>query len=453
VSESRRILDQLRRSWDGDAWHGTPLWKLLAGVPADSAAARPMGVAHSIAEIVLHIATWQDFASGRLLGRTGEPTPTENWPEVTGLSDPAWQNTLFELRRSFEELCVGVEGLSDEHLERPVSGRNYSFYVLVHGIVQHNLYHAGQIALLKKLVTQQPSEVSTRPAFGAAEATACMRLLEWSIEEDLGSDGDLTSQATISADNTGKAVLCARVAGVVCGLPAAMMTFRKIDPEVAFETHLPDGSAVSAGTRLATVTGKLRSILAAERIALNFVGRLSGVASATRRYVEAIAGLPCRVLDTRKTMPGWRVLEKYAVRCGGGDNHRMGLDSAILIKDNHLAALGSGAQAVSEAVKRARAAHGTSIPIEVEVDTLQQLDVALAEKPDVVLLDNMKPDEMREAVRRRAALAPGVKLEASGGVTLATLRAIAETGVDRVSVGALTHSAPALDVGLDYLAS
>jgi nicotinate-nucleotide pyrophosphorylase (carboxylating) len=453
MSEVSRILDQLRRAWEGDAWHGTPLSKILANVPASLAAGRPVTDAHSIAEIVLHLAAWHEAASRRLQGQEYEPPPSENWPEVTGLSEPAWQNTLFELRRSFEELCVGVEDLDDDHLLRPVAGKNYSFYVLLHGIVQHDLYHAGQIALLKKLAVTPGQQTShDRPTFAAGEATACTRLLEWALEEDLGAGGDLTSLATIPADRTGRAVLSARAAGVVAGLPAAMMTFRKIDPEITFETHLVDGTAVLAGARLATVSGRQRSILAGERIALNFVARLSGVATMTRRHVEAVAGLPCRVLDTRKTTPGWRVLEKYAVRCGGGDNHRMGLDSAILIKDNHLAALGSGPQAVTEAIRLARAAQGPDFPIEVEVDTLEQLDAALAKKPEIVLLDNMEAGELREAVRRRNAVAPGVKLEASGGVTLANLRTIAETGIDRVSIGALTHSAPALDVGLDYLA-
>jgi nicotinate-nucleotide pyrophosphorylase (carboxylating) len=453
MSEVNRILDQLRRSWDGKAWHGPPLWKILADTSATTAAAKPVPGAHSIAEIVFHITCWQDTASKRLQGLDYEPPPSENFPEVNSLSEPAWQNTLSELLRSFEELCVGVGRMEDSRLDEIVPGKlKYSYYVLLHGVVQHNLYHAGQIALLKKLATQAPPpDRRDRPQFGAAEAQVCARLLEWALDEDLGVGGDLTSLATIPAERTGKAVLAARSAGVVAGLPAAMMTFRKVDPELTFETHVSDGSAVLPGARLATVSGRVRSILAAERTALNFVVRLSGVATVTRRYVEAVAGLSCRVLDTRKTTPGWRLLEKYAVRCGGGDNHRMGLDSGILIKDNHLAALGGGPQAVSEAVRVTRAAHGPGVPVEVEVDTLEQLDAALAVKPDIILLDNMTPETMREAVRRRNAFAPGVKLEASGGVTLGTVRAIAETGVDRVSVGALTHSAPALDVGLDHL--
>jgi nicotinate-nucleotide pyrophosphorylase (carboxylating) len=193
----------------------------------------------------------------------------------------------------------------------------------------------------------------------------------------------------------------------------------------------------------------MRAILVGERTALNFLQRLSGVATQTARHAALLAGLKCQLLDTRKTTPGWRLLEKYAVRQGGGHNHRMGLCDGVLIKDNHLAALGSGG--ITEAVRLARQMHGTSVPLEIEVDTLDQFDEALAARPDIVLLDNMSADRLREAVRRRDAVAPGVLLEASGGVNLDTLRGLAETGVDRISVGALTHSAVALDIGLDYL--
>ncbi len=452
MSEVSRVLDQLRRAWNGDAWHGPPLWRILDGTSAETAAARPLAGIHSIAELVLHIAAWHEAAIRRLQGQEYEPSPSQNFPEVYGLTEAAWQNALSELQRSFEGLCVTVESLRDDHLDLALPGQRSSAYVLLHGVVQHDLYHAGQIALLKKFAAQPARGQPERPAFGALEAQACPRLLDWALEEDLGTDGDLTSVATVPADRTGRASLVARAAGVLAGLPTAMLAFRKVDPELAFETHCADSSAVLPGARLATVSGKLRSILAGERTALNFVSRLSGVATITRRYVDAIAGLPCRVLDTRKTTPGWRVLEKYAVRCGGGDNHRMGLDTAILIKDNHLAALGGGTHAVAEAVRKARAARGPDTPVEVEVDTLDQFDAALAEKPDVILLDNMTLDDLREAARRRGAAAPGVKLECSGGITLASVRAVAETGVDRVSVGALTHSAPALDVALDYLA-
>jgi nicotinate-nucleotide pyrophosphorylase (carboxylating) len=287
--------------------------------------------------------------------------------------------------------------------------------------------------------------------FTAAEAEACRRLATWALEEDLGSAGDLTSQCVIPADLEGSAVFVARSAGVLAGLPAAQMTFHLVDPQVTFESLRPDGASIQPGERLALVRGRMRALLTGERVALNFLQRLSGVASQTARYVAVVAGLPCRILDTRKTTPGWRLLEKYAVRQGGGHNHRMGLDDGVLIKDNHLAALGTGTAVVAEAVRRARQAYGPDVPVEIEVDTLAQLDVALQARPSIVLLDNMAPDLLREAVRRRNERAPGVLLEASGGVTLTSLRASGESGVDRISIGALTHSAPALDIGLDYL--
>jgi nicotinate-nucleotide pyrophosphorylase (carboxylating) len=286
--------------------------------------------------------------------------------------------------------------------------------------------------------------------FSAAEAAACRRLIDLALEEDLGADGDLTSQAVIPPDAPGRAALVVRSAGVAAGLPAAEQTFAVLDPQVSFQTLISDGSTVAPGAVIALVSGPMRSILAGERTALNFLQRLSGVATQTSWYVQALADLPCKVLDTRKTTPGWRLLEKYAVRCGGGANHRMGLSDGVLIKDNHLATVGQGTQAVTEAMRLAREKYGSRFPLEIEVDDLEQYTVALAARPDIVLLDNMKPDQLREAVRRRNATAPGVLLEASGGVTLATVRAIAETGVDRVSIGALTHSATALDIALDY---
>jgi nicotinate-nucleotide pyrophosphorylase (carboxylating) len=288
-------------------------------------------------------------------------------------------------------------------------------------------------------------------SFTPAEADACERLARLALDEDLGSAGDLTSAALIPPDLQGQAAFVARSAGVVAGMPAARIVCGLVDDRLALDEQVPDGSPVEAGARLAVVRGAMRSLLAAERTALNFLQRLSGVATLTAEYVARVAGLPCQILDTRKTTPGWRLLEKYAVRMGGGHNHRMGLCDGVLIKDNHLAALGGGADAIARAVGLAREKYGTTVPLEVEVDTLAQLAVALAAGPDIVLLDNMTPDQLREAVRRRDAVAPGVALEASGGVTLDTLRAIAESGVDRVSVGALTHSARALDVGLDYL--
>ncbi|MBL8792620.1 MAG: carboxylating nicotinate-nucleotide diphosphorylase [Planctomycetia bacterium] len=290
------------------------------------------------------------------------------------------------------------------------------------------------------------------PSFHHDETFACQRLIQLALDEDLDGQSDLTSEATIPADLTGQAVYVARSPGVLAGLPAAALVLETVDARLRFQPLVEDGSAVERGTRLATVVGPMRSLLTAERTSLNFLQRLSGVATQTRRYVEVVAGLPCRILDTRKTTPGWRLLEKYAVRCGGGYNHRMGLYDGMLIKDNHLAALPVADRAgkIAEALRRARAAVGTSKPVEIEVDDLEQFDVALAHGPDIILLDNMSPDLMREAVARRNARAPRVQLEASGGITLQTLRAIAETGVDRISVGALTHSAVALDIALDY---
>jgi nicotinate-nucleotide pyrophosphorylase (carboxylating) len=287
--------------------------------------------------------------------------------------------------------------------------------------------------------------------FNPVEAAACRRLVEWALEEDLNAAGDLTSQAVIPADLHAQAAFLARAPGVLAGLPAAEQVCSAVDPQVQLQASAQDGERVQPGQPLARVTGPMRGILAAERVALNFVQHLSGIATQTRRYVDAVAGLPVCILDTRKTIPGWRVLAKYAVRCGGGRNHRQGLYDGILIKDNHLAALGRGMEGIRTAMAAARARGSQSVLVEIEVETLEQLEVALSCHPDIVLLDNMVPELLREAVRRRQALAPSVLLEASGGVTLATVRAIAETGVDRISIGALTHSAPALDIALDYL--
>jgi nicotinate-nucleotide pyrophosphorylase (carboxylating) len=291
--------------------------------------------------------------------------------------------------------------------------------------------------------------------FSPAETAACCRLIELALDEDLGRRnpawlGDVTSRALIIPGVTvGKAAFVARQSGVLAGLPVVPLVLASVvDPNLlTFEPILTDGASLESGSRIALVRGRIDSLLTAERTALNFLQHLSGVATLTRRYVEAVAGLPVQILDTRKTTPGWRLLEKYAVRQGGGHNHRMGLYDGILIKDNHLAAMNM-ARSIPEAI---RIAHSTPLPVEVEVDTLEQLDEALPGKPDIILLDNMPPATMREAVHRRNSVAPSVLLEASGGVTLETVRAIAETGVDRISVGALTHSAPALDIGLDYL--
>jgi nicotinate-nucleotide pyrophosphorylase (carboxylating) len=287
--------------------------------------------------------------------------------------------------------------------------------------------------------------------FSAAERAACCRLVELALNEDLGAVGDVTSEALLAREQRGQAVLLARQPGVLAGMAAAIEVFNRFDVQLPAEARREDGTLVQPGDRLALVQGRMVAILTAERTALNFLQRLSGIATLTHRYVDAVAGLPCQIFDTRKTTPGWRLLEKYAVRCGGGHNHRLGLYDGILVKDNHLAAFAAHTDPVAEAVQILRRKHGAALPLAIEVDTLAQLEAALKVKPDLVLLDNMDLDQLREAVRRRNEKARGVLLEASGGVTLETVRAIAETGVDRISVGALTHSAPALDISLDYL--
>jgi nicotinate-nucleotide pyrophosphorylase (carboxylating) len=285
--------------------------------------------------------------------------------------------------------------------------------------------------------------------FSPEEAAACRRLIDLALAEDLGPVGDRTSLATIPATTQGTAAFVARSGGVLAGLPAAALVAHTIDPTLTFIVAVPDGSSLTPSAKVATVSGSLRAILAAERTALNFLQRLSGVASLTRKFVDAVTGFHTRILDTRKTTPGWRLLEKYAVRMGGGANHRLGLYDGILIKDNHLAGLGGD---VRQAVEAARAYPGNAgLPVEVEVDTLEQLERALAVRADIVLLDNMTCDQLRAAVARRNAVAPSVLLEASGGVNLNVVGEIAATGVDRISVGVLTHSAPALDIALDYL--
>jgi nicotinate-nucleotide pyrophosphorylase (carboxylating) len=263
------------------------------------------------------------------------------------------------------------------------------------------------------------------------------------LDEDLGRAGDVTSIATIPPDVQAHAVLVARQAGVIAGLPLAVATLRRLSPDINIQAHLHDGNAVAKGVHILTISGPARAVLAGERTALNFVGRLSGIATLTADYVKRASGTKLRICCTRKTTPGLRALEKYAVRCGGGFNHRFGLDDAILIKDNHIAVAG-GVKAVLE---RARARAGHLVKIEIEVDTLDQLrEVLTTGLADVVMLDNMDIATLREAV----AIAAGrVVLEVSGGVTLDSVAAIASTGVDYASSGALTHSAPNFDVALD----
>jgi len=262
------------------------------------------------------------------------------------------------------------------------------------------------------------------------------------LAEDMGSGGDVTSAATIAADARFTAEMNCRQPIVIAGLEIAAAFFRSLDREVQVETLVSDGDAVDAGTVLMRLEGNARAMLAAERSALNTLQHLSGIATMTRSYVDRIAGTGARLLDTRKTIPGLRVLEKYAARMGGAENHRMRLDDGLLIKDNHVAVAGG----VAKAVQAAKAAN-TRFPVQVEVDRIDQIQPALEAGADRLLLDNMPPPALREAV---ALVAGRVPLEASGGVNLDTIRAIAETGVNYISVGRITQSAPAVDIGLDY---
>jgi nicotinate-nucleotide pyrophosphorylase (carboxylating) len=262
------------------------------------------------------------------------------------------------------------------------------------------------------------------------------------FEEDLGRGGDVTSNATIAADARFAASMNCRQAIVLAGLDLAAAFFRELDSGVQIEQLASDGDRVQHGTTLMRLTGNARAMLAAERSALNTLQHLSGIATLTRQYVDAIAGTGAVLLDTRKTIPGLRILEKYAARMGGAQNHRMRLDDGVLIKDNHVAVCGG----VAEAVRRAKAAD-TGLQVQVEVDRIDQIEPSLEAGADRLLLDNMDPAMLREAV---ALVAKRVPLEASGGVTLETIRFIAETGVDFISVGRITQSAPAVDIGLDY---
>ena len=262
------------------------------------------------------------------------------------------------------------------------------------------------------------------------------------LAEDLGKGGDVTSAATIAADARFTAAMNARQALVAAGVEIASALFRALDPAVEIELLAKDGDRIEHGTTLMRLAGNARAMLAAERSALNTLQHLSGIATLTRQYVDAIEGTGAVLLDTRKTIPGLRVLEKYAARMGGAQNHRMRLEDGVLIKDNHVAVCGG----VAEAVRRAKAAN-TELQVQVEVDRLDQIEPALAAGADRLLLDNMDPQMLREAV---ALVARRVPLEASGGVTLETIRFLAETGVDFISVGRITQSAPAVDIGLDY---
>ena len=326
-------------------------------------------------------------------------------------------------------------------------------------------------------VPDAPGPPASRPPeFDPAARRCAQTLIEMALAEDLGTpspwltldpesgrlrldfaetrgvSGDLTAESTIPENARGGAKFVCRHAGVVAGLPVLGLVAERFGLATWFRPLVDDGARVEPGTVIAEVFGPMRALLMMERTALNFVQRLSGVATLTGRFVAEVAGTRAVILDTRKTTPGWRPLEKYAVRCGGGTHHRIGLYDQVLIKDNHLAWLVFRGQSdpLATAVEDARGHAPQGTVVEIEVDSLEQFDQALRSGPDIILVDNLGPQALAEAVRRRDERAPRVLLEASGGVSLSTVGGLARTGVDRISVGALTHSAPALDVGLDF---
>jgi nicotinate-nucleotide pyrophosphorylase (carboxylating) len=274
---------------------------------------------------------------------------------------------------------------------------------------------------------------------------ALYKIVAAALEED-GAHNDVTTQALVPRDQQGRGVFIAKCEGVICGVPVVAATFAGLDASIRVDALVSEGASVARGDTIANVAGPLAAILSGERVALNLLQRLSGIATATRLLVDAVAGLDVRVLDTRKTTAGLRALERYAVRCGGGDNHRFNLSDGMLIKDNHLSAARSRGLTIAQIIEQARRSAPQGMPIEIEVTSVDEAREAVDAGADIVLLDNMQLDQMRQAV----ALAKGrVLFEASGGVTLANVRAIAETGVDRISVGGITHSAPALDISLE----
>jgi nicotinate-nucleotide pyrophosphorylase (carboxylating) len=287
------------------------------------------------------------------------------------------------------------------------------------------------------------------------------QIVRLAVREDLDRFHDWTTLALVSADQQGRAAIVVRKPGVIAGLRALPIVIDVMHAAIDVEPIAADGDEIHPGDAVANLAGSARDLLVCERPLLNLLGHLAGIATLTRKFVGQTAGTRAKIYDTRKTTPGWRRLEKYAVRCGGGMNHRAGLYDAVLIKDNHLALAAAESITPSDAVRRARTflaetasqRDAVAMLVEIEIDRLEQLDAVLAAGPDIVLLDNMRPELLRSAVARRDALSPAIELEASGGVNLDTVRAIAETGVDRISVGEITHSAPALDVALDWLPS
>ncbi|MFK7776709.1 MAG: carboxylating nicotinate-nucleotide diphosphorylase [Gimesia sp.] len=289
-------------------------------------------------------------------------------------------------------------------------------------------------------------------AFTKIQKEAAKTLIKLSLEEDLNQPGDLTCQALIKESDQAEIQIVARDTGILAGSLLASLVFSELDSAVECTLHLSDGDTLEHGSIISTCSGPLASILIGERTVLNFMSHLCGVASLTAKYVQAIQGTNATILDTRKTLPGWRILEKYAVTAGGGTNHRMGLYDGILIKDNHLAAWATrnSHSTIADAIRQSRESVNGKIGIEVEVDTLDQLVDALQAEPEIVLLDNMPPEILIQAIHLRNEQSPTTLLEASGGINLETVRNVAETGVERISVGALTHSAVSLDIGFDW---
>lgn len=303
------------------------------------------------------------------------------------------------------------------------------------------------------------SKEFTQISWDAATGFDCRQLVRLWVHEDLERQHDWTTLALVPPDEQGRAAIVNREAGILCGLRAAEVALDEMNITCAWQIAVQDGQHAAAGTEIATIQGQARELLTAERLLLNLIGRLSGIATLTHQYVSLISDTPAAIYDTRKTLPGWRRLEKYAVRCGGGKNHRSGLFDAILIKDNHLdfatvanpdTTPAHALQTVRHFLQQSENNPSRELVVEIEVDSLEQLRTVLPECPDIVLLDNMDPGQLREAVRLRDRAAPLVQLEASGGIHLDTVISVAQAGVDRISVGALTHSAHTLDVGLDW---
>ncbi len=285
-----------------------------------------------------------------------------------------------------------------------------------------------------------------------SELATAREIVVRALAEDLRDVGDITSLSVLPPDIEATVEIVSRKHGRLSGIPIAQIVFEEMDASVRWNSKLADGDELKPGAVIASITGSVRSLLSGERTALNFLTHLSGVASLTNQFVKAVEGTNAVILDTRKTLPGYRDIQKYAVRCGGGTNHRRGLFDAILIKDNHLAFLDEKDREIPEVLTAARkySDENGKVIVQVEVDTLEQLALALPASPDIVLLDNMKPDTLRKAVEMREETNKSVLLEASGGVNMETVRGIAESGVDRISIGALTHSAPTLDLGFDW---